>query len=178
MGEGDCAGYCRLRSVRRLGRATHGPGLRAEPGQPRGASRGAGADSGAAPPRDRSDSLQPVARRLARRGLETATEGRNPDASVQHHIEAHRDQLEADEGLCRQLGAKPVEVVPAWLLGNPVVSTASYGPTSAGCRCSWTPRLWNDSTKSNQVWSASRPIRRFGRVRVPPVPASPVKFAA
>jgi hypothetical protein len=97
---------------------------------------------------------------------------------MQHRIEAHRDQLEADEGLCRQLGAKPVEVVPAWLLGNPVVSTASYGPTSAGCRCSWTPRLWNDSTKSNQVWSASRPIRRFGRVRVPPVPASPVKFAA
>ena len=110
--------------------------------------------------------------------LETATEGRNPDESMQHRIEAHRDQMEADEGLCRQLGAKPVEVVLAWLLCNPAVSTASYGPTSARCRCSWTPRLWNDSTESNQVYRAGRPIRRFGRIRVPPVPRSPWRFAA
>ena len=42
-------------------------------------------------------------------------------------IEAHRDQLEAYEGLCRELGAKPVDVALAWLLRNPVVSTTIVG---------------------------------------------------
>src|SRR3954464_7133682 len=43
-------------------------------------------------------------------------------------IEAHRDQLEAYEALCRESGAKPVKVALAWLLRNPVVSAAIIGP--------------------------------------------------
>jgi aryl-alcohol dehydrogenase-like predicted oxidoreductase len=43
-------------------------------------------------------------------------------------IEAHRDELEAYEALCRELGAKPAAVALAWLLRNPVVSTAIVGP--------------------------------------------------
>src|SRR3954470_20499347 len=43
-------------------------------------------------------------------------------------IEAHRDQLEAYEALCRESGAKPVKVALAWLLRNPVVSAAILGP--------------------------------------------------
>jgi aryl-alcohol dehydrogenase-like predicted oxidoreductase len=42
-------------------------------------------------------------------------------------VEAHRDQLEAYEGLCRGLGGKPADVALAWLLRNPVVSTAIVG---------------------------------------------------
>jgi aryl-alcohol dehydrogenase-like predicted oxidoreductase len=42
-------------------------------------------------------------------------------------VEAHRDQLEAYEGLCRELGAKPAAVAVAWLLHNPVVSTTIVG---------------------------------------------------
>jgi len=42
-------------------------------------------------------------------------------------IEAHREQLEAYEGLCRELGAKPAAVAVAWLLQNPVVSAAIVG---------------------------------------------------
>src|SRR3954468_9540367 len=34
-------------------------------------------------------------------------------------IEAHRDQLETYEGLCREMGAKPADVALAWLLRNP-----------------------------------------------------------
>jgi aryl-alcohol dehydrogenase-like predicted oxidoreductase len=64
-------------------------------------------------------------------GLEAATEGRIPDDSMQQRIEAHRDQLEAYEGLCRDLGAKPAEVALAWLLRNPVVSTAIVGATTS-----------------------------------------------
>jgi aryl-alcohol dehydrogenase-like predicted oxidoreductase len=62
--------------------------------------------------------------------LETATEGGISDDSTQQRIEAHRDQLEAYEGLCRELGAHPAEVALAWLLRNPVVSTAIVGATS------------------------------------------------
>jgi aryl-alcohol dehydrogenase-like predicted oxidoreductase len=42
-------------------------------------------------------------------------------------VEAHRDQLQAYEGLCRELGAKPADVALAWLLRNPVVSTTVVG---------------------------------------------------
>ena len=59
--------------------------------------------------------------------LEAATEGRLSDDSTQQRIEAHRDQLEAYEGLCRELGAKPADVALAWLLRSPVVSTAIVG---------------------------------------------------
>ena len=58
--------------------------------------------------------------------LEAATEGRSP-TTAQQRIEAHRDQLEAYEGLCRELGAKPADVALAWLLRNPVVSTTIVG---------------------------------------------------
>jgi aryl-alcohol dehydrogenase-like predicted oxidoreductase len=59
--------------------------------------------------------------------LEAATEGRISDASVLERVEAHRDQLDAYEGLCRELGAKPAAVAVAWLLHNPVVSTTIVG---------------------------------------------------
>ena len=63
--------------------------------------------------------------------LEAATEGHISDDSMQQRIEAHRDQLEAYEGLCRELGAKPADVALAWLLRNPVVSTAIVGATTS-----------------------------------------------
>jgi aryl-alcohol dehydrogenase-like predicted oxidoreductase len=59
--------------------------------------------------------------------LQAVTEGRISDDSTLQRIEAHRDQLEAYEGLCRDLSAKPADVALAWLLGNPVVSSAIVG---------------------------------------------------
>jgi aryl-alcohol dehydrogenase-like predicted oxidoreductase len=61
--------------------------------------------------------------------LEAATAGGVPQ-DTQHRIEAHRDQLAAYEALCRELGAKPADVALAWLLRNPVVSTAVVGATT------------------------------------------------
>lgn len=40
------------------------------------------------------------------------------------------DQLAAYEAFCREIGAEPAEVAIAWLLQNPVVSTAIVGPTT------------------------------------------------
>jgi aryl-alcohol dehydrogenase-like predicted oxidoreductase len=62
--------------------------------------------------------------------LEVATQGLISDESTKHRIEAHRDQLESYEGLCRELGAKPAAVALAWLLRNPVVSTTIVGATT------------------------------------------------
>ena len=58
-----------------------------------------------------------------------------PDAARQgretrQRIDAHRDQLEAYEALCQDLGAQPADVALAWLLRNPVVSTAIVGATT------------------------------------------------
>ncbi|MFF0175727.1 aldo/keto reductase [Micromonospora profundi] len=55
--------------------------------------------------------------------LEAATAGRVSD----DRIGGYRDQLEAYEGLCREVGAKPEAVAVAWLLRNPVVSTTIVG---------------------------------------------------
>jgi aryl-alcohol dehydrogenase-like predicted oxidoreductase len=59
--------------------------------------------------------------------LEAATAGRVSDSSQLERIEAHRGQLDAYETLCREVGAKPVEVALAWQLRNPAVSTAIVG---------------------------------------------------
>jgi aryl-alcohol dehydrogenase-like predicted oxidoreductase len=59
--------------------------------------------------------------------LEATTNGRISDTSTLHRVETHRDQLEAYEGLCRELGANPAAVAVAWLLRNPVVSTTIVG---------------------------------------------------
>ena len=60
-------------------------------------------------------------------GVLAVSEGRNSNDLMQHRIEAHRDQLEAYEGLCRELGVKPADMALAWLLRNPVVSTTIVG---------------------------------------------------
>jgi aryl-alcohol dehydrogenase-like predicted oxidoreductase len=48
-------------------------------------------------------------------------------SSEDPRVEALHDQLEAYEGLCRELGAKPADVALAWLLRNPVVSSTIVG---------------------------------------------------
>ncbi|CAM5633386.1 Aldo/keto reductase OS=Streptomyces tendae OX=1932 GN=GUR47_26745 PE=4 SV=1 [Streptomyces tendae] len=63
--------------------------------------------------------------------LESAAEGRIRDESMLERIDAHRDQLEAYEGLCRELSAEPAHVALAWVLHNPAVSTTVTGATTS-----------------------------------------------
>ncbi len=62
--------------------------------------------------------------------LESLTEGQRLSDSLLELVEVHRDQLEAYESLCRELGAKPVEVSLAWLTANPAVAAAVVGAES------------------------------------------------
>lgn len=63
--------------------------------------------------------------------LESAAEGHVRDESMLQRIDAHRDQLEAYEGLCRELGAKPAHVALAWVLRNPAVATTVTGAATS-----------------------------------------------
>lgn len=60
--------------------------------------------------------------------LQKVAEGRRASEAIQARIERHRPQLEAYEGLCRELGEHPADVGLAWLLSNPVVTAPIIGP--------------------------------------------------
>lgn len=58
--------------------------------------------------------------------LEKFTSGRRSE--LKSLVEQYRPQLEAYEGLCREIGEKPADVALAWLLHNPVVTAPIIGP--------------------------------------------------
>jgi aryl-alcohol dehydrogenase-like predicted oxidoreductase len=60
--------------------------------------------------------------------LRKAAEGRRAGEGMQQQIDQHRDQLEAYEALCAELGEAPADVGLAWLLHNPVVTAPIVGP--------------------------------------------------
>jgi len=60
--------------------------------------------------------------------LRKASEGRRAEPRMQNQIEQHRSQLEAYEGLCKQVGEDPADVALAWLLHNTVVTAPIIGP--------------------------------------------------
>lgn len=56
------------------------------------------------------------------------TEGRRASEFVRERVEAQREQLEAWEDLCRDLGEAPARVALSWLLHQPVVTAPIIGP--------------------------------------------------
>lgn len=55
--------------------------------------------------------------------------GRRTTDNMLEKIEKKRPQLEAWEGLCKDLGENPADVALAWLLANPVVTAPIIGPS-------------------------------------------------
>jgi aryl-alcohol dehydrogenase-like predicted oxidoreductase len=74
-------------------------------------------------------SYSPLHEGLLAGALQAVNAGRTPN-DMQPAVGEYRDQLEAYEGLCRELGATPAHIALAWLLRNRVVSTAIIGPTT------------------------------------------------
>jgi len=60
--------------------------------------------------------------------LQKALEGRRASEQTRQAVEAHREQLEAYERLCKEIGEEPAVVALAWLLRNPVVAAPIIGP--------------------------------------------------
>ena len=60
--------------------------------------------------------------------LKKASKGRRSSERIQKAVEEHREQLEAYEALCDELGEAPANVALAWLLQNPAVTAPIIGP--------------------------------------------------
>jgi len=60
--------------------------------------------------------------------LKKQAEGRRASDRVQQTIDKHRDQLEAYENLCQEMGESPADLALAWLLHNPAVTAPIIGP--------------------------------------------------
>jgi aryl-alcohol dehydrogenase-like predicted oxidoreductase len=70
----------------------------------------------------------PLAGGLLGGALQKASAGRRSDERAQQNVEKYRQQLEAYEALCRELGEQPADVALAWLLRNPAVTAPIIGP--------------------------------------------------
>jgi aryl-alcohol dehydrogenase-like predicted oxidoreductase len=70
----------------------------------------------------------PLGRGILAGALEKAESGRRSADWVQELIEKHRQQIEAYETLCKDLGHSPADVALAWLLDNPDVTAPIVGP--------------------------------------------------
>ena len=60
--------------------------------------------------------------------IEKHDSGRRTSDDFTKRIEEKREQLEAYETLCRELGHPPAEVALAWLMHNPMVTAPIIGP--------------------------------------------------
>jgi aryl-alcohol dehydrogenase-like predicted oxidoreductase len=70
----------------------------------------------------------PLASGLLGGALAKVSQGRRASEGIQKQIEQQRPQLEAWEGLCRELGEQPADVALAWLLSRPAVTGPIIGP--------------------------------------------------
>jgi aryl-alcohol dehydrogenase-like predicted oxidoreductase len=70
----------------------------------------------------------PLAGGMLGGALEKAEKGRRASEHQQQQIEEHREQLEAYEEFCRELGRDPAIVALAWLLNNRAVTAPIIGP--------------------------------------------------
>ena len=60
--------------------------------------------------------------------LEKQESGRRSSDRFARLLESRRDQVEAYESFCRDLGEQPANVALAWLLTNPAVTAPIIGP--------------------------------------------------
>src|SRR5436190_747144 len=70
----------------------------------------------------------PLAGGLLGGALRKSDDGRRSRSDVQEQVTEKREQLEAYEKLCAELGEEPANVALAWLLSNPVVTAPIIGP--------------------------------------------------
>ena len=70
----------------------------------------------------------PLSGGLLAGALEKQKTGRRGSEGFTKNIETHKNQLEAYESLCKEVGESPAVVGLAWLLHNPVVTAPIIGP--------------------------------------------------
>jgi aryl-alcohol dehydrogenase-like predicted oxidoreductase len=63
--------------------------------------------------------------------LDQARQGRRTSEQSRRRLEEHRDQVEAYEAFCAELGEAPADVAHAWLLHQPAVTAPIIGPRTS-----------------------------------------------
>jgi aryl-alcohol dehydrogenase-like predicted oxidoreductase len=101
--------------------------------------------------------------------LKKAEAGRRAGSEIQRRIQAGRDQLEAYEKLCADLGEEPANVALAWLLRNPVVTAPIIGPRTVA--------QVDDALRAVEVELDDRTMRALDRMFPGPGGEAPEAFA-
>jgi aryl-alcohol dehydrogenase-like predicted oxidoreductase len=101
--------------------------------------------------------------------LRKATEGRRAAERVQQEVERHREQLEAWEGLCGELGEEPADVALAWLLQQRAVTAPIIGPR--------TPEQLQGSLRALEITLEQEALDRLDSVFPGPGGSAPEAYA-
>ena len=101
--------------------------------------------------------------------LRKVTEGRRGAERVQQQVERHRDQLEAWEGLCEELGEEPADVALAWLLHQPAVTAPIIGPR--------TPEQFEGSLRALEITLDQEVLDRLDKIFPGPGGSAPEAYA-
>jgi aryl-alcohol dehydrogenase-like predicted oxidoreductase len=97
------------------------------------------------------------------------SKGRRSTPAIAQRIERHRPQLEAWEGLCRELGEQPAHVALAWLLSNPAVTAPIVGPR--------TPEQLSTSLRALEIELAPAVLERIDAIWPGPGGEAPECYA-
>jgi aryl-alcohol dehydrogenase-like predicted oxidoreductase len=101
--------------------------------------------------------------------LQKAAQGRRAAEGLQSRVEKLRPQLEAYEGLCRELGEAPADVTLAWLLHNPAVTAPIIGPR--------TIQQYNDSLRAVKIQLSTETLAKLDKIWPGPGGAAPEAYA-
>jgi aryl-alcohol dehydrogenase-like predicted oxidoreductase len=111
----------------------------------------------------------PLAGGLLGGALKKVTEGRRGAERVTKLVERNRDQLEAWEGLCGELGEEPADVALAWLLHQDAVTAPIIGPR--------TVEQFTGSLRAFEIALEQETLDRLDKVFPGPGGAAPEAYA-
>lgn len=111
----------------------------------------------------------PLAGGMLGGALKKFEEGRRATDRQKAAIEKRRDQLQAYEDLCDQLGESPADVALAWLLHNPVVTAPIIGPR--------TMEQLETSTRALEIKLDEKTLAKLDEIWPGPGGAAPEAYA-
>jgi aryl-alcohol dehydrogenase-like predicted oxidoreductase len=101
--------------------------------------------------------------------LKKSAKGRRSSKEAQRRIEEHREQLDAYEKLCADLGEEPATVALAWLLANPAVTAPIIGPR--------TMAQLDDSMRALEIRLDAATLKKLDRIFPGPGGPAPEAYA-
>jgi aryl-alcohol dehydrogenase-like predicted oxidoreductase len=101
--------------------------------------------------------------------LRKVAQGRRGAERVQQQVERDRDQLEAWEGLCEELGEEPADVALAWLLHQQAVTAPIIGPR--------TPEQFQGSLRALEITLDQEALDRLDSIFPGPGGSAPEAYA-